>query len=388
MKTFRRVVSLSVILFMPVFLVIAKDKKQQKPQTRDFFAFVGTYTTKTQSKGIYAFRYDATSGKLTSLGVAAETPDPSFVAIHPSGKFLYAVNEGGKASFVTSFALDAKTGKLTQLNQVPALGEDPCYIALDQTGKYILIANYSSGTLAVFPILPDGKIGEKTAMNQDSGKLGPNKERQDGPHAHWIETSADNRYVLAVDMGLDQVLIFQFDAKKGTLGPHIPPSAAVKAGSGPRHGIFSPNGKFFFVVSELTSTATSFSYDAKTGDLKQVNSVSTLPSDFSGRNDVAEVAVHPSGRFLYVSNRGADSIALFSVDAKKGTLTPMSAVPTGGKEPRHFTLDPSGNFLFVENQWSDTIVTFHVDANTGALTPTGENVSVPSPVCLKFIAAE
>lgn len=388
MKTSRRLVSLALVLFVPAFLVLAKDKKPQKPQPTEFFAFAGTYTTKTQSKGIYEFRYDAKSGKLTAIGVAAETPDPSFIAIHPSGKFLYAVNEGGKASFVTSFALDAKTGKLTQLNQVPALGEDPCYISLDQTGKFILIANYTSGTLAVFPILPDGKIGEKTAVNQDSGKLGPNKERQEGPHAHWIETSPDNRYILAADLGLDQVLIFQFDAKKGTLGPHIPPSAALKAGSGPRHGIFSPNGKFFFVVSELASTATSFSYDAKTGDLKEINSVSTLPPDFSGRNDVAEVAVHPNGRFLYVSNRGNDCIVIFGIDPKKGTLTQLSHIPTGGKEPRHFTLDPSGNFLFVENQWSDTIITFHVDATTGALTPTGENVSVPSPVCLKFIAAE
>ncbi len=388
MKTFRRIVSLALLLFVPAFLSFAKDKKPQKPQPTDFFAFAGTYTTKTQSKGIYEFRYDAKSGKLTPLGVAAETPDPSFVTIHPSGKYLYAVNEGGKASFVTSFALDAKTGKLTQLNQVPALGEDPCYISLDQTGKFILIANYTSGTLAIFPILPDGKIGEKTAVNQDSGTLGPNKERQDGPHAHWIETSTDNRYVLAVDLGLDQVLIFQFDAKKGTLGPHMPPSAALKPGSGPRHAIFSPNGKFLFVVSELASTATSFSYDPKTGDLKQINSVSTLPSDFSGRNDVAEVAIHPSGRFLYVSNRGMDSIAIFSIDAKKGALTAMGRIPTGGKEPRHFTFDPSGNFLFAENQWSDTIVTFHVDANTGQLTPTGDNVSVPSPVCLKFIAAE
>ncbi|HET9804904.1 MAG TPA: lactonase family protein [Candidatus Acidoferrum sp.] len=388
MKTSRRAVSLALSLFVPFLLVAAKDKKPPKLQPTDFFAFAGTYTTKTQSKGIYEFRYDAKSGKLTPMGVAAETPDPSFVAIHPSGKFLYAVNEGGKSSFVTSFALDAKTGKLTQLNQVPALGEDPCYISLDQSGKFILVANYTSGTLAVFPILPDGKIGDKTAFNQDSGKLGPNKERQDGPHAHWIETSADNRYVLAVDLGLDQVLIFQFDAKKGTLGPHIPPSATLKAGSGPRHAVFSPNGKFLFVVSELVSTAASFSYDAKTGDLKQINSVSTLPSDFSGRNDVAEVAIHPSGRFLYVSNRGADSIAIFDIDAKKGTLTPRGSMPTGGKEPRHFTFDPSGNFLFAENQFSDTIVTFHVDAATGQLTPTGDNVSVPSPVCLKFVPAQ
>ena len=388
MKTSRRLV-FAILLFVPILLANSKDKKEQKPapQKKDFFAFVGTYTTKTQSKGIYAFRYDATSGKLTLVGVAAETPDPSFEAIHPSGKFLYAVNEGGKASFVTSFALDAKAGRLTQLNQVPALGEDPCYISLDQTGKFILVANYTSGTLAIFPIQPDGKIGEKTAVNQDSGKLGPHKN-QNGPHAHWIETSPDNRYVLAVDLGLDQVLIFQFDATKGTLGPHLPPSAVLKAGSGPRHGIFSPNGRFLFVVSELSSTATSFSYDSKTGDLKQINSVSTLPPDFSGRNDVAEVAVHPSGRFLYVSNRGKDSIAIFGIDPKKGTLTAMGGVPTGGKEPRHFTFDPSGNFLFVENQWSDTIVAFHVDGNTGQLTPTGENVSVPSPVCLKFVAAE
>lgn len=388
MKTSRRLLFV-LLLFVPAFLANGKDKKDKKPvpQKKDFFAFAGTYTTKTQSKGVYLFRYDATSGKLTPAGVAAETPDPSFVAIHPSGKFLYAVNEGGKASFVTSFALDAKTGTLTQLNQVPALGEDPCYLSLDQTGKYILIANYTSGTLAVFPILPDGKIGEKTAVNQDSGKPGPHKN-QDGPHAHWIETSPDNRYALAVDLGLDQVFIFQFDAKKGTLGPHMPPSATLKAGSGPRHGIFSPNGKFFFVVSELASTATSFSYDAKTGDLKQINNVSTLPQDFSGRNDIAEVAIHPTGRFLYVSNRGADSIAILRVDVKKGTLTSIGSVPTGGKEPRHFTFDPSGNFLFVENQWTDTIVTFHVDAISGQLTPTGDNVTVPSPVCLKFVAAE
>jgi len=387
MKTLHRTF-LAALLLVPALCADGKDKKQSKPQPKDFFAFAGTYTAKTQSKGIYAFRYDAASGKLTPLGVAAETPDPSFVAIHPSGKFLYAVNEGGKSSFVTSFALDAKTGKLTQLNQVPSLGEDPCYIAFDQTGKYILVANYTSGTLAVFPILPDGKIGEKTALNQDSGKLGPNKERQEGPHAHWIETTADNRHALAADLGLDQVLIFQFDAGKGTLGPHIPPAASLKAGSGPRHALFSPNGKFLFVVSELLSTATSFSYDSKTGDLKQINSVSTLPSDFSGRNDVAEVAIHPSGKFLYVSNRGMDSIAIFSVDPKKGRLAPIGTTPTGGKEPRHFTFDPSGNFLFAENQLSDTIVTFHVDLNTGQLTPTGENISVPSPVCLKFVPAE
>jgi 6-phosphogluconolactonase len=386
MKTSRRAFFL-LLLVVPVLFADGKDKRPTLPK-KDFFAFAGTYTAKTQSKGIYAFRYDASSGKLTALGVAAETPDPSFVAIHPSGKFLYAVNESGKSSMVTAFALDAKTGKLTQLNQVASLGLDPCYITIDQSGKYVLVANYTSGTLAVFPILADGKVGEKTALIQDSGTLGPNKERQEGPHAHWILTSADNRFALAADLGLDQILIFQFDAAKGTLGPHMPPSASLKPGSGPRHAVFSPNGKFLFVASELASAATSFSYDAKKGTLKQMNSVSTLPPDFSGRNDVAEVAVHPNGRFLYVSNRGSDSIAVLGIDMKKGTLTPMRGVPTGGKEPRHFTFDPSGNFLFVENQLSDTIVAFHVDANSGQLTPTGDSLSVPSPVCLKFVPVE
>jgi 6-phosphogluconolactonase len=386
MKNSRRFFLLLLLLFPPVFAE-SKDKKATQPK-KDFFAFAGTYTAKTQSKGIYAFRYEASTGKMTALGVAAQTPDPSFVAIHPSGKFLYAVNEGGKSSFVTSFSLDAKTGKLAQLNQVPSLGEDPCYITFDRTGKYILVANYTSGTLAIFPILADGKIGEKTALNQDSGTLGPKKDRQEGPHAHWIETSADNRYALVADLGLDQILIFQFDAAKGTLGPHMPPSVNLKAGSGPRHAIFSPNGKFLFVVSELASTATSFSYNAKTGDLKQINSLSTLPPEFTGRNDVAEVAIHPNGRFLYVSNRGNDCIVVFGIDPKKGTLTQLAHVPTGGKEPRHFALDPAGNFIFVENQLSDTIVIFHVDATSGELTPTGDTLSVPSPVCLKFIPAE
>jgi 6-phosphogluconolactonase len=375
------------LLVAPALYADKKDKKPA-PAKKDFFAFVGTYTAKTQSKGIYSFRYDAGTGKATGLRLVVETPDPSFVAIHPSGKYLYAVNESGKSSLVTAFALDAKTGNLTQLNQTSSLGEDPCYITFDQTGKYILVANYTSGTLVVFPILPDGRIGEKTALFQDSGTLGPNKERQEGPHAHWIETSADDHFALAADLGLDEILIFQFNATKGTLAPHMPPSASLKAGSGPRHAVFSPNGKFLFVASELASTATSFSFDPKKGVLKQINSVSTLPSEFSGRNDVAEVAVHPNGRFLYVSNRGMDSIAVFEIDPKKGTLTAIGGVPTGGKEPRHFALDPAGNFMFVENQLSDTIVVFHVDANSGQLTPTGDTLNVPSPVCLKFVPAE
>jgi 6-phosphogluconolactonase len=305
--------------------------------------------------------------------------------IHPNEKYLYAVNEAGKSSMVSAFALDKATGHLALLNQLPALGEDPCYISLDRSGKFVLVANYTSGNLAVFPVLADGKLGEHAALVQDSGDLGPNKERQEGPHAHWIETTADNRLALVVDLGLDEVVIYKFDAASGVLTPNQSMFAKLKAGAGPRHVAVHPNGKFVFVASELNSTVTSFSFDAKKGSLKEIAAVSTLPPGFSGRNDVAEIAVHPNGKFLYVSNRGNESIAIFSINPGKGTLTPMGGVPTGGKEPRHFAIDPAGKYLFAENQLSDSIVAFRIDPATGRLSPTGDSVAVPSPVDLVFL---
>lgn len=358
------------------------------PQSATYVAYVGTYTTKTTSKGIYTSRYDAAAGRFTKPEVAIETADPSFVAVHPHGKFLYAVNEAGKASLVSAFSIDHSNGTLSPLNQMPALGEDPCYISFDRSGKYVLVTNYTSGTIAVFPIQADGRLGAQTALETDAGARGPNKDRQEGPHAHWIEASPDNRFVLVADLGLDEVLIYKFDASKGTLTPNQPAFAKLKAGSGPRHIAWHPNGKFIFVASELSSTATTFSFDAKKGSLKEIATVSTLPPGFTGRNDVAEVAVHPNGKFLYVSNRGNDSIAIFSIDPGKGTLSPIGGIPGGGKEPRHFTFDPSGKFLLVENQFSDTVVEFRVDAATGQLESVGNVMSVPSPVCLTFASAE
>jgi 6-phosphogluconolactonase len=223
MKLTRRVFAFLLVLAAPLVLLSSAAKKEKAPAHRWFLVYGGTYTTKTNSKGIYAYRYDGVTGKLSSLGVAGESADPSFVAVHPSGKFLYAVNEAGKNSMVSAFALERKTGKLTLLNQLPALGEDPCYISFDKTGKYALVANYTSGNVVVFPILPDGKLGEHTALVQDSGTLGPNKERQEGPHAHWIETSPDNRFALVSDLGLDEVLVYKFNAVKGTLSPNQPP---------------------------------------------------------------------------------------------------------------------------------------------------------------------
>jgi 6-phosphogluconolactonase len=308
--------------------------------------------------------------------------------VHPSGKYAYAANEAGKASTVSAFAVDRKSGKLTLLHQMPALGEDPCYLSFDKTGKYLLVANYSSGTIAVFPILADGHLGEHTALTKDQGAIGPNKERQEAPHAHWIETSPDDRFALVADLGLDEVLVYKFDATTGTLTPNEPAFARLKAGSGPRHAVFYPNGKFVFAVSELSSTATSFAYDVKKGALKEIATASTLPPGFTGRNDVAEAAVHPNGKFLYVSNRGNDSIAILSIDQGNRTLAPAGGIPTGGKEPRHFAIEPTGKYLLAENQLSNNIVVFKINEVTGGLTATGQVVEVPSPVNLTFVAAE
>jgi len=384
MKIRRRIFAIS-LLIAPLVYSVASGSANQSTANRKYLVFVGTYTTKTESKGIYQYEFDADTGKLTPKGVAAETPDPSWVAVHPGGKFLYAANEAGKASAVSAFAIDAKSGKLTLLNQISSLGEDPCYLSFDKTGKYLLVANYSSGTIAVFPILADGRLGEHTALVKDQGATGPNKERQEAPHAHWIETSPDNRFALVADLGLDEVLVYKFDGTSGTLTPNEPAFARLKAGSGPRHAVVYPNGKFVFAVSELSSTATSFAYDAKKGTLKEIATASTLPPGFSGRNDVAETAVHPNGKFLYVSNRGNDSIAILSIDPGNRTLSPAGGIPTGGKEPRHFAIDPSGKYLLAENQFSNNIVVFKIDPATGGLTATGQVVEVPSPVDIAFL---
>src|SRR6266699_4605716 len=385
MKITRRLLAFLVLVLGPLALLSQAPAAKRAGAKGQIFAYVGTYTTKTSSKGIYVFGFDTATGQPSAIEVAAATPDPSWVAVHPSGKFLYAANEAGEASTVSAFAIDKKSGKLELLNQLPSLGEDPCYLSFDKTGKDVLVANYSSGTIAVFPILAGGRLGEHTALAKDQGAAGPNKKHQQGPHAHWIETSPDNRFALVADLGLDEVLVYKFDAASGTLTPNEPAFARLKAGSGPRHAVFYPNGKFVFAVSELSSTATSFAYDVKKGTLKETGTASTLPPGFSGRNDVAETAVHPNGKFLYVSNRGNDSIAILSIDPGNRTLAPAGGIPTGGKEPRHFAIDPSGKYLLAENQFSNNVVVLKIDPATGGLTPTGQVVEVPSPVDIAFL---
>jgi 6-phosphogluconolactonase len=398
MKIRRRIFAF-FILTCPLVLSVACRSANKPTANQKYLVFVGTYTTKTESKGIYAFGFDSDTGKLTPKGVAAETPDPSWVVVHPNGKYAYAANEAGKASTVSAFAVDAKSGKLTPLNQMPALGEDPCYLSFDKTGKYVFVANYTSGNVVVFPIGADGKLGTATASVRDEGKLGPNNERQDGPHAHWIAESVHN-IVYVVDLGLDRVIFYDFDPAKGTLTLHkpvvnleysFPESSAVLApGTGPRHIAIARNGEhhqFLFVLGELDSTVTVLG-DWKDGFFDSLQKVAMLPAASTVRNDAAEIALHPSGKFLYASNRGHDSIAIFTIDSAVGKLTSKGYAPTGGKEPRHFAIDPSGKYLLAENQFSNNIVIFKIDAATGGLTPTGQVLEVPSPVNIAFLSQD
>jgi 6-phosphogluconolactonase len=387
MKSLRRFCSLVTLLIAPIALLGVRGGAKPAPG-KSYRAYVGTYTAKTNSKGIYEFQFDGATGKMSAVEVAGDTKDPSWVVVHPGGKYLYSVNETGKASTVSSFAIDFKNGKLTLLNQLPSLGEDPCYLSFDQTGKFLLVANYTSGTVAAFPILADGKLAEHTGLQQHSGMLGPNKERQDGPHAHYIAPSAQNRLVYAADLGLDRVLIYEFDSAKGSLGqPETKASVEVAPGTGPRHIAFSSSAKFMYVVGEMTSTVTVLAKENQ-GTFHAIQTAKMLPAGFSGRNDAAEIEIHPSGKFLYASNRGHDSIVVYAINQANGLLRQIADVPTGGKEPRHFAIDPSGTFLLAENQLSDTIVEFRLNTATGELTPTGETLSVPSPVCLVFVPAK
>jgi 6-phosphogluconolactonase len=390
MKMTRRFFASLLIIAAPLLLSVARTPGEDaKPQ---YFAFIGTYTSKTDSKGIYSFNFDSSSGRLTSVALAATTQDPSFLTVATDEKHLYAVNElsefgGKKSGAVTSYSLDAKTGKLTQLNQVPSGGADPCYVSFDQTGKYLLVANYTGGSVSIFPVAPDGRIGPASAFVQHTGS-GPNKERQEGPHAHYIAASADNRFVFVVDLGLDEVVIYHFDFTTGSLTPNDPPYAKLAPGAGPRHLAFHPNGKFAYVLSEVNSTVTALAHDSKSGSFSTLQTLPTVPKDFTAHNDTAEIVVHPSGKFLYASNRGHDSIVEYKIDPAQGTLTLAGDFSTEGKTPRNFALDPTGKFLLAANQESNDIVVFRIDPSTGALSATGQVAQVPAPVDIVFVPAK
>jgi 6-phosphogluconolactonase len=361
------------------------------PSSGAMLIYIGTYTG-AKSKGIYVSRFDSATGRLASPELAVATPSPSFLSLAPSGRFLYAVGEtanldGKGGGAVSAFSLDAQTGKLTLLNQQPSAGAGPCHLAVDPTGKCLLVANYGSGSIAALPIQADGTLAEPASIIQHRGSS-LNPQRQAGPHAHFITPDPANRFALACDLGLDQLLVYRLDASKSSLAANVPPFAAVKPGAGPRHLTFHPSGHFVFLINEMDSTLTAFAYDAKRGALKELQTVSTLPKEFTGTSYCAEVQVHPSGKFVYGSNRGHDSLAVFGFDPAKGKLTCLEHQPAQGRTPRHFAIDPTGQWLLAENQDSDNIVVFRVDSKTGRLSPTGQVVSVGAPVCAVFVPAK
>lgn len=357
-------------------------------QAADYITYFGTGGSK--SKGIYFSRFDPSTGKLGEPQLAAEARNPSFLAVHPNLKYLYAVGETGgrgRSGAVSAFSMDRKSGKLTLINTVSSGGAGPCHLVVDKSGRNVLVANYSGGSVAVLPIKSDGSLGEQTSFVQHSGSS-VDKGRQEGPHAHSINVSPDNRFAVVADLGLDQVLVYRFDAATGKLTPNDPPYAKVAPGAGPRHFTFHPNGKFGYVINEMGSTVTAFSYDAKRGVLTEVQTISSLPEGFQGTNYDSEIITDRKGRFLYGSNRGHDSIALFTIDAGKGTLRFVETVSSQGKFPRNFNLDPTGAWMLVGNQNTDNVAVYKVDRNTGRLAPTGQQIQAPAPICIKFVPAE
>lgn len=388
-KRFKRISGLLCIALLSCQIAFAADVSD----AIGTLVYVGTFTgTPANSKGIYLFSLSSADNelKMAPLGVAAETASPSFLALDAKRHLLFCANEidtfeGKPNGAVTAFSIDPVTGKLKFINQQPSMGTHPCHIVLDKTGKNVIVANYNSGSVAVLPVAADGQIGEATCVIEDTGSS-VNPTRQAGPHAHCITLSPDNRFAFVCDLGIDKVLMYKFDAEHGKLIPNDPPFTSTLPGSGPRHMTFSPNGKFAYLICEMASTVTAFAYDAKAGTLKELQTVSCLPASFQGMNTAAEIAVDPSGKYLFASNRGDNSVAQFQMNRKRGTLTWMGTQSTGGKTPRFFAIEPSGKNLVICNQDSDTVLASQMDS-AGKLGPAALLANVPAPVCVVFLPA-
>lgn len=353
-----------------------------------YLFYVGTYT-KGSSKGIYAYRFQSETGEITPLGLVAETPNPTYLALSANHQFLYAVNEVANyqnthSGLISGFAINHLDGKLKPVNQVASAGSGPCHLAVDHTGSALFVANYGSGSAASFHLSRTGEIGAPVSQFQYSGHS-VDKERQEGAHSHCTTVSPDNRYVLVNDLGLDRIMVYRLDPATAKLTPNDPPYWSAKPGAGPRHLAFHPKAQYAYCVNEMASTVDVLRWDAKTGTLTTVQTVSTLPPDFHGENTGAEIVVDSSGRFVYSSNRGHNSIACFSIDPAHGTLTPIGFAPTPGREPRNFTLDPTGHCVLVGNQNIGTMSTFERDPKTGKLASTGKTVPLEQAVCILFV---
>ena len=368
-------------------------------EKKQLLVYIGTYTEKIlfgtgqifegQGEGIHIYGLDPATGSLAPRDTAREIKNPSYLAFHPNRRLLYAVNElksynGEATGTLSAFTLDPHNGRLEFINKVATHGTDPCHVTVDATGKYALVANFASGSVAVLPIREDGGLEEASEVIQHKGSsLDP--VRQKGPHAHSVTLDASNRFAYVPDLGLDKLMIYRFDAEAGRLRPHEQHSFDTKAGAGPRHFVFHPNNAYAYLINELDSTIVGLDYDKERGTVKEVQTVTTLPESFRGNSNCADILVDPAGRFLYATNRGHDSIAIYRIEGKNGELAAVGHESTKGRTPRNFTIDPSGTFLFAANQDSNTIVCFRIDHHSGLLTPTGEITDAPTPVCLKIL---
>ncbi len=378
-------------LLATIFVAALFASPARAADPKELWTYFGTYTNNGKSKGIYCYKLDLASGKLTSVNVTEGIKNPSFLAIHPSGNYLYAVSEvadadGKPGGAVTAFSLNRKTGELKPLNHQSSEGAGPCHVAVDKTGKVALVANYGSGSIASLPIAADGTLAKAASAIQHEGSS-VTPMRQAGPHAHSMNVAPDNRFAFACDLGLDKILIYKLDPAKGTLAANDPPFVATPQGGGPRHFAFHPSGRFAYVCNEIKSSVTALAYDAAKGALSEIQTITTLPEPISG-NSTAEIQVHPSGKFVYCSNRGHDSLGIFTVDEKTGKLTAAGHQKTLGRTPRNFGIDPTGQYILACNQATDNVAVFKVDPATGQLTTIGEPLNVPVAVCVKFLPIE
>ncbi|HEY6183946.1 MAG TPA: lactonase family protein [Terriglobales bacterium] len=379
----------------------------------EYFVYFGTYTGftymkeglpagRSNSRGIYVSRFQPATGKVSTPELAAEIVNPAFLAVHPNQKFLYVATEDplslgpdyDHASYVSAFAIDPATGKLRLLNTLPTGGTSTCYLSIDKTGHYVLMANFGSSSVTVLRIKDDGSLGEQTAFMKHIGK-GKDPSFQSKSHPHSIDVSPDNRHAVVSDLGVDKLFIYRFDAATGALSPDDPPFITAEAGGGPRHFVFDSAGKFGYALKEMSGFVTVLSWDQSTGTFTKVQDAKTLAPDFIGSSDSAEIAINPSGKFLYESNRrfrgpnlwGPDTIGVFAIDSEKGTLTEVEQVPPGGTMPRNFGIDPTGSYLFSANELTGNVVLFRVDSNTGRLTKTNTELKIDVPVCIVFVPA-
>lgn len=340
-------------------------------------------TRNADATGIALSRLDPSTGSLTPPALVASTRDPGFMAFGPHSEHLYVCNSGTPGG-VSAFSVDRRSGALDLINQVIADGRGPSHVSVAGSGRHVLNANYGGGYVEAHTLADDGRIGDRTAFVQLSGSS-VHPERQTRAYAHWFGVDPTNRFALIADLGTDRIMVFRFDATRGALTPNDPPFFKMRPGSGPRHLAWHPNGRWIYAVQELSNELTAFAWEDATGVLTEMQTLSTLPANFKGTNTAAEIAVHPNGRFVYVSNRGHDSIAIFAIEPQSGRLSPVEHVHSRGKTPRYFAFDASFRWLVVNNLDSENTVVFRVDANTGTLTPCGEPTQIVKPTSVAFL---